>query len=120
MKGNYARNPGGTLQLNVAGPNAGEYDFLNVNGNASLNGLLQLVNRGFTPAAGEVLGMVTTGGRVTHKFARFGNPFSPNPSYNTIDIVYGNNFVEVRFLKLTSLLGLPLVPEPLGLPTARQ
>jgi outer membrane autotransporter protein len=110
VKGNYTQNAGGTLQLNVAGPNAGQYDFLNVNGNASLNGLLQLVNAGFTPAGGEVLTVVKTGGLVTSEFAKFGNPFTPNSSYNTIDIVYGDKFVEVKFLKLTSLLGLPPVP----------
>ena len=42
--GNYAQNAGGTLQLRVAGANVGQYDSLNVQGNAILGGTLQLIS----------------------------------------------------------------------------
>ncbi len=35
---------GGTLQLQVAGANRGQYDTLNVGDNAKLNGVLQLIS----------------------------------------------------------------------------
>jgi hypothetical protein len=35
--GNYTQNAGGTLQLNIAGPANGQFDVLNVAGNAALN-----------------------------------------------------------------------------------
>jgi hypothetical protein len=49
VKGNYTQNAGGTLQLQVAGANPGQYDTLNVGGNAALGGTLQLISLGFQP-----------------------------------------------------------------------
>src|SRR5271169_5515287 len=60
-----AQNPGGTLQLNVAGPASGQYDVLNVGGNASLNGTLRLQAIGYVPTAGDLLKLVSTGGVVS-------------------------------------------------------
>ena len=53
VKGNYTQNAGGTLQLQVAGANAGQYDTLNIGGNAALGGTLQLISLGFKPKAGN-------------------------------------------------------------------
>jgi hypothetical protein len=47
VKGNYTQNAGGTLLLQVAGAKPGQYDFLNVSGNANLGGTLQLTNLGY-------------------------------------------------------------------------
>ena len=55
VKGNYTQNAGGTLQLQVAGANPGQYDTLNVGGNAALGGTLQLISLGFQPKAGNTL-----------------------------------------------------------------
>ena len=49
VQGNYTQNAGGTLQLNIAGRAPGQYDVLNVGGNASLNGTLRLLNLGYQP-----------------------------------------------------------------------
>ena len=73
--GNYTQT-GGTLQLGVAGPNPGQYDTLNVGGNARLGGTLQLINLGFKPQAGNQLTLVNTGGVVTGRFGQFVNPFT--------------------------------------------
>jgi hypothetical protein len=44
VKGNYTQNAGGTLLLQIAGAGSGQYNFLNVSGNANLGGILQLTN----------------------------------------------------------------------------
>ena len=76
VKGNYTQNAGGTLQLQVAGANPGQYDTLNVGGNAALGGTLQLISLGFQPKAGNQLTLVTTGGVVSGRFAQFLDPFA--------------------------------------------
>jgi fibronectin-binding autotransporter adhesin len=63
--GNYTQNAGGTLQLSIAGRAAGQFDVLNVTGNAALNGTLRLLNLGYQPQNGDALRLVTTGGVVT-------------------------------------------------------
>jgi fibronectin-binding autotransporter adhesin len=55
VKGNYTQNAGATLQFQVAGANPGQYDTLNVGGNAALGGTLQLISLGFKPVAGNIL-----------------------------------------------------------------
>jgi autotransporter-associated beta strand protein len=104
VKGNYTQN-GGTLQLHVAGANPGQYDTLNVGGNAALGGTLQLISLGFAPQAGNQLTLVSTGGVVSSRFAQFVNPFAVEAGFNTVDLVYGRNSVLLKFLNL-----IPPVP----------
>jgi outer membrane autotransporter protein len=113
VKGNYTQNAGGTLQLQVAGANPGQYDTLNVAGNATLGGTLQLLSLGFQPKAGNQLTLVTTGGVVSGQFAQFLNPFTSGPAFNTIDLVYGRNSVLLEFLNLTSPVPSPIPPPTL-------
>ena len=51
--GNYTQNVGGTLQLNIAGRSSGQFDVLNVAGDAALNGTLRLLNLGYQPQNGD-------------------------------------------------------------------
>jgi autotransporter-associated beta strand protein len=56
VKGHYTQNVGGTLQLGVGGSAAGQYDFLNVTGHATLGGTLELISLGgFQPKVGDKL-----------------------------------------------------------------
>jgi fibronectin-binding autotransporter adhesin len=105
VKGNYTQNAGGTLLLQVAGAGSGQYDFLNVSGNANLGGTLQLTNLGYKPKVGDQLTLVRTGGSITSPFARWVDPFTTGPGINTIDLVYGRNSVVLKFLNI-----LPPVP----------
>jgi hypothetical protein len=89
------------LQLQVAGANAGQYDTLNIGGNAALGGTLQLISLGFKPAAGNLLTLVTTGGAVSSRFAQFVNPFATGPGFTTVDLIYGRNFVLLEFLNVS-------------------
>lgn len=51
---NYTQRQGGTLLINIAGPNAGQFSVLNVLGTANLNGLLDpVLLNGFVPTIGE-------------------------------------------------------------------
>jgi outer membrane autotransporter protein len=91
VKGNYTQNAAGTLLLQVAGAGSGHYDFLNVSGNANLGGTLQLTNLGYAPKAGDQLTLLTTGGSITSRFARWVNPFTTGPGINTIDLIHSKN-----------------------------
>jgi autotransporter-associated beta strand protein len=116
VKGNYTQNAGGTLQLQVAGANPGQYDTLNVGGNATLGGTLQLISLGFQPNAGNQLTLVTSGGSVSGQFARFVDPFSVRPGLNTIDLVYGKQSVVLQFLNQTTPVS-PVIPTVPIVPT---
>jgi outer membrane autotransporter protein len=116
VQGNYTQN-GGTLLLQVAGANAGQYDFLNVGGNANLGGTLQLMPLGYLPKAGDLLKVVTTGGVVSGQFAHFSSPFTVGPGLNTIDLVYGRNSVQVQFLNVTTPIS-PVIPTVPTTPTS--
>jgi fibronectin-binding autotransporter adhesin len=108
VPGNYFQGPNGTLQLQIAGANPGQYDFLNVGGNATLGGTLKLVNLGFTPQAGESLTLVKTGGMITNAFANFIDPFTTRPGLSTIDLVYNKQSVVLEFLNIVP----PVTPPP--------
>jgi outer membrane autotransporter protein len=108
VQGNYFQGPNGTLQLHVAGANPGQYDFLNVTGNATLGGTLQLINQGFQPKAGDILTLVKTGGSINSAFAHFIDPFTTGPGLNTIDLVYNRQSVLLEFLNIIP----PVSPPP--------
>jgi fibronectin-binding autotransporter adhesin len=115
--GDYAQNAGGTLQLRVAGTNVGQYDSLNVRGNAILGGTLQLISLGFAPVAGNQLGLVSTGGTVSGRFAQLVDPFEVGPGFNTVDLIYGLNSVVLKFLNSTGPIS-PVVPRVPGSPNS--
>jgi hypothetical protein len=89
------------LELQVAGANPGQYNNLNVGGNAALGGTLQLLSIGLHPEAGNRLTLVSAGGVVSGRFAQFLNPFTTGPSFNTVELVYGRNSVVLKFPNLT-------------------
>jgi autotransporter-associated beta strand protein len=111
VKGNYIQNSRGTLQLQGAGANPGQYDTLNVGGNAALGGTLQLVSIGFQPKGGNRLTLVNAGGEVTNRFGHFLDPFAATgPGYNTVELVYGRNSVLLRFVNFVPPAPPPVVP----------
>jgi outer membrane autotransporter protein len=116
--GNYTQNAGGTLQLQVNGINAGQFDSLNVNGNAALGGTLKLTTNAFTPQAGNQVTLVATGGAISGKFARFVDPFTTGSGIGAIDLVYSRNAVLLQFLAATAPIspGVPTVPTTPGGP----
>jgi outer membrane autotransporter protein len=113
--GNYTQSAAGTLQLSIAGRAAGQFDTLNVVGNASLNGTLALIDLGFHPLAGDKLRLINAGGAVTSRFATFQNPFTSGAGFNTVDLVYARQSVTLEFLNLAIPLP-PVIPLPPGTP----
>ena len=85
---------------------------LNVCGNATLGGTLQLISLGFQPKAGNELTLVTAGGAVSGRFATFLNPFSAVAGIKTIDLVYGRNFVDLDFLAVPPPVTPPFTAPP--------
>jgi outer membrane autotransporter protein len=106
VRGNYTQNAGGTLQLNVAGANPGQYDTLNVGGNAALGGTLKLISLGFQPKAGDTLTLVTTGGSVSGHFAQFVDPFA-GPGFTIAGLVYESDAVLLEFRTAASFALTP-------------
>jgi fibronectin-binding autotransporter adhesin len=104
--GNYTQNAAGTLQLNVAGRAPGQFDVLNVAGNASLSGTLRLLNLGYQPQNGDKLRLVNTGGTVSGRFAQFQNPFTFGAGFNTVGLVYARQSVTLEFLELNNPSGV--------------
>jgi outer membrane autotransporter protein len=110
VTGNYTQNAGGTLELQVAGTHPGQYDTLNVGGNSTLAGTLQLISLGFQPKAGDELTLVTAGGAVSGRFTTFLNPFTAGNGVKTADLVYGRNFVDLDFLSAPPPVTPPITP----------
>jgi fibronectin-binding autotransporter adhesin len=106
--GIYTQNAGGTLQLNIAGRAAGQFDVLNVGGNAFLNGTLRLINQGYQPASGDKLRLISTGGAISGRFSTFVNPFTLSTGFKTIDLVYARQSVTLEFLNVPP----PVPPVP--------
>ena len=106
VNGNYTQTAGGTLQLHVAGANPGQYDTLNVAGNAALGGTLQLISLGFQPKVGNILTLVSTGGVVSGQFAQFLDPFANTPGVSLVELLYQQKSVELLFLGLGSGSGV--------------
>ena len=96
VKGNYTQTAG-TLQLQVAGANSGQYDSLKVGGNATLGGTLQLISLGFHPKVGDQLTLVSTGGVVSGHFGQFVDPFTAGAGLALGGLVYGPNSVVLEF-----------------------
>ena len=95
VKGNYTQNAGGTLQLGIGGTAAGQYDFLNVSGHATLGGTLQLISlNGFQPKISDKLTLVSAGGGISGKFTSVLDQFSP---VITLDLIYGPNTLVLEF-----------------------
>jgi uncharacterized protein with beta-barrel porin domain len=96
----------------AAGRAPGQFDVLNVTGNASLDGTLRLINQGYQPQNGDELKLVTTGGAVSGRFAQFQNPFALAVGFNTIDLVYARQSVTLEFLTLITPITPPIMPVP--------
>jgi outer membrane autotransporter protein len=107
VKGNYTQGSAGTLQLQIAGANPGQYDTLNVGGNAAVGGTLQLISLGFQPKVGNQLTLVTTGGKVSGRFAQFLDPFAGGPGFTIAGLVYEPNSVLLQFRTAASFALTP-------------
>ena len=106
--GNYTQLSGGTLQIEVAGTQPGQFDVLAVGGHASLDGTLRIVNVGGVKLkVGDQLAILTAGGGVSGKFSTVVNPFATGTIIGTGLIYEANEVLLVltqnSFLQLGGL-----------------
>jgi outer membrane autotransporter protein len=110
---NYTQGPSGTLALGVAGVNGADYDHVQVQGNASLNGTLAVSSlNGFHPVAGNAFGVLTSGGVRTGQFATVDDFLNNNPNLQRVD-VYSPNGVTLVYVAAVT----PPPPAPTPIPT---
>jgi T5SS/PEP-CTERM-associated repeat protein len=70
IRGNYVQTAGGRLEIEVTGKDAGQFDVLNVTGNATLGGRLRLeFIDGFAPRQGDMIEFLDVGGTLANTFA---------------------------------------------------
>jgi len=92
VQGNYTQNSGGTLRLQIGGPDSGsDSDYLIVGGNASLNGTLSLARiNNYNPAAGDRVDIIggTHSGAFSTVTSTFLGLLQPVVHYDEANDVY--------------------------------
>jgi len=96
INGNYTQTAAGIFNLGIGGLAQGtQFGFLNVTGNALLNGTLDIsLLNGFMPTVGETFEFITTGGSVNNEFATVNGLNIGNG--DEWEVVYGPNYVELE------------------------
>ena len=109
VTGNYTQTPAGTLRIEFAGHKKGQADVLAVDGQAKLDGKLQLVAlNNFKLHRGDKFQFLTAGGGVKGEFAHVVNPFVSDTILNPSLAYRGHSVsLEVRtFENFASSWGL--------------
>ena len=107
VKGNYTQTPAGTLVIEVAGKNAGQFDVLAVGGKANLAGTVRILNTGKVRLHfGQKITFLTAGGGVAGKFGTETVAGFSDGTLTTVKVAYKTNSVELT-TKLGSFAGIP-------------
>jgi len=114
---NYTQGSNGTLAIGVAGVDGRDYDHVQVQGNASLNGTLAVSSlSNFHPVDGNAFEILRTGGTRSGEFAAITDNLNTNSHLHRFDIYAPNGFT----LLYLALPGPPTPPTndvvPLPLP----
>jgi outer membrane autotransporter protein len=110
--GNYTQGSGGTLALGIGGINGEDYDHVQVEGNASLNGTLAVSSlNNFRPSSGDGFEVLHTNGERSGEFARVNDSLNDNPNLQRID-VYAPNGVALIYVALPGPTPTPPGPTP--------
>ncbi|MGH9915805.1 MAG: hypothetical protein ACRD63_11030, partial [Pyrinomonadaceae bacterium] len=97
--GNFTQT-GGTLALGLGGSGDGQFDQLNVAGNADLGGTLQVTSvNGFVPRVNDRFKLVTANA-VNGQFANFINPFTPSGDAVRFDLFFNPQDVTLALVQL--------------------
>jgi autotransporter-associated beta strand protein len=113
IRGNYRQSSAGTLSLGIGGTQGEQYDHLQVQGSANLNGTLAVFSlNGFRPVGGNAFGAIHTGGALVGQFAQVNDSLNNNPSLQRID-VYAPNGVALVYVQAAPTPTPPIVgPTP--------
>ena len=120
IRGNYRQSSAGTLSLGIGGTQGEQYDHLQVQGSANLNGTLAVFSlNGFRPVGGNAFEAIHTGGALVGQFAQVNDSLNNNPSLQRID-VYAPNGVALVYVQAAPTPTPPIVgptpPPPQVLP----
>jgi T5SS/PEP-CTERM-associated repeat protein len=108
ITGDYTQSSSGTLEIELGGLLAGEYDLLEVSGAANLDGLLTiLMYDGFLPDIGNTFDILTAD-TINGEFASVSSPNLGNGLY--FDIAYLTYPGSTDIVRLT----VSVVPEPIS------
>src|SRR5208282_2762072 len=111
--GNYTQGAGGTLVLGIGGTQGEQYDHVQVQGNANLNGTLAVFSlNGFRPVDGNAFEVLRTGGSRVGQFAQVNDSLNNNPNLQRIN-VYAPNGVALVYVQSGPPPG-PTPTPPLG------
>lgn len=73
VTGSYVQTSGGTLAIDIAGASSGLYSVLDVQGSASLAGMLEIQLNNFTPANGSQFTVLSSSGLTTSNLSLTGD-----------------------------------------------
>ena len=111
VKGNYTQTAAGTLLIEVAGKNAGQFDVLAVGGKATLAGTVRILNTGNVRLhLGQKITFLTAAGGVAGKFGTEVVADFNDGTLTKAKVVYNTNSV-VLTTKLGSFAGIPGLTE---------
>jgi uncharacterized protein YhjY with autotransporter beta-barrel domain len=113
--GNYAMHS--TLSLGVGGTKGDQYDRLQVVGDASVSGTLNVSSlNNFHPLAGNAFAILLAAGGRSGQFAQINDSLNNNPNLERID-VYAPNGIALAYVPATT--PIPPVPGPSPTPNPR-
>jgi hypothetical protein len=107
IQGNYNQLTDGMLEIEIGGTSAGQFDLVNVTGNAVLGGLLDVnLNNSFSPSVGQSWEIIDVAGTLSGTFAGLaeGAPFA-NYSGTILSITYAGGDGNDVFIN--TVAGLP-------------
>jgi uncharacterized protein with beta-barrel porin domain len=111
VSGNYVQEPNGLLQIQIGGRGLNQYSLLGVNGSATLNGTLQLIQLNhYKLRLDEPVTFLTAAGGVFGKFSNVEDGFTTD-NILVPTVVYGRNSVSLEaeqgsFAKFAEHVGL--------------
>lgn len=95
IEGNLEQKPEGTLSLEIAGVAEGQFDILNVSGDAILDGTLLIgFIDGFVPQPGDTLPIIQIAGNVEGQFAQIETEGLPEGTSLAVDPLAGTVTVQ--------------------------
>lgn len=113
ITGNYTQTSLGRLFVDLAGTGAGQYDFLNISGNANLGGTLAMnLFNSFDPASGSSFNILQANSGLTGTFSNLSLPVLSGG--RQWQVAYGANRVQVNVVPepsayLTFVAGIAIV-----------
>ncbi|MBS99631.1 MAG: hypothetical protein CMI01_13260, partial [Oceanospirillaceae bacterium] len=100
ISGDYQMSPSATLQIEVGGTTAGNYDQLDISGTATLDGVLEIVHfGGFVPVPITLFSsIIDAAGGVSGSFSSL-----IEPSGHRYDVVYNGSTVDLSYGRLLTI-----------------